>query len=540
MITRKSAVAAGGMAKEIEMLIKCVLCLISVMCAVKASSDQSILNNIKGSNYSEQPYTPGRILIKNVNIVDPGSLNSFKKNRNVLIEDGIIVGFPSNVSLLSRDNLTVIDGSGRYLMPGLVDAHVHIAKAGLGEYDRPEEFTQDELDLFLAYGVTTIRNMKSLETNKKLREEIKLRQRLGPRLLLASPAADDEAENYQNGSTDKNYVCRESIGWSNCTIITEKGIEQFVSDMHGSGFDLIKIRQPLKYETLSKLSVYARKLKIPIAGHVWDYEKLPLILRETQIDSIEHMDSYLNFSQSSESPMLSAEYQGDDFIRYTNIGAIYPDTQKREELAKAASKFKGYMVPTLSMEMGYILAGIGKIDVASSPYAVFRDKCSNKVIQSGVDEWYTLTQKYRDKFGEDLFSKIGHATYEMVRLLKKAGAQFATGTDLGPEVNSLAGVSLHEELEHLVQAGLPTIQVLKAATVNGAKLLNVKKLGLIRKNYLADLIILSANPLDNISNTRKIDYVIRDGMLIDSTQIEKALEKIKLHAAEYSAQATCM
>lgn len=390
-------------------------------------------------------------LIQNVSVI-PMTKDTILPHHHVLVEMGRIkqvTPFLGNIDMSAHPLL--IDGTGKYLMPGLNDLHVHLND-------------DNNLLLFVANGVTTIRNMAGYPFHLTLRDKINRQQILGPTLYTASPILE--------GSTN---VWKFSV-----VVKTRNAARQAVIQFAKAGYDFIKVYHTLPQEVYQEILRVGDSLRIPVVGHIPFYVDLQQILASTQY-SLEHVDV------SPISPHLSLV--------------------KRLELI---GKSKKWMCPTLLVYKN--MQKHPNDPTIPTNYEQYVDKMTRRFWQQRL-HYYS-----QDRYG---------LQKAMAKLIFKNGGRFVVGTDcLNAYV--LAGFSIHEELQELVSAGLPPYEVLKASTVNAAEFLHRQEdVGTIEPYKRADLVLLEGNPLENIANTKKINGVMLQGKWFSSSELNQMLSAVK-------------
>ncbi|MGI8581077.1 MAG: amidohydrolase family protein [Chitinophagaceae bacterium] len=199
------------------------------------------------------------------------------------------------------------------------------------------------------------------------------------------------------------------------------------------------------------------------------------------------------------------------------------DAAKAHDLASIMAKNKTWQTPTLTALK--IFSSIADSSLAHDPKFEYLPAQLQTVIRKSPGKWWSQFTK------EDTASwrKLYELQLKIVKELYKAGAPFLAGSDNGAAIMILPGFGLHEELSLLVLAGLPPFKALQAATINPAVFLNKQKeLGTVEVGKLADLVLLDANPLEDISNTRKINAVVANGRLLQRKDLDKLLEDARV------------
>ena len=402
----------------------------------------------------------------------------------------------------------LIDSSGKFMIPGLWDMHVHW-------YER------DYYSLFLANGVTGIRMMWGLPSHHQLRKEIEAGQFLGPRMVIAS-AIIDGATPYWRGSI---------------SVHTPEEAKEAVDKEQQAAADFIKVYSLLPREPYFAIAAEAKKLGIPFVGHVPE-----AVSAEEASDAgqktFEHLTGILPACSSQEKQLLEAA-QGDlaDMLASGKPSFTGPrqralrearlagyDPGKAAQLFARFKKNGTWQCPTLT-----VLRSLAYQDQDS-----FRDDARLKYMPRSVRAtWKGDNTAIQGKSQEDY--AFGRREFEkdiqLVGAMSRAGVDIIAGTDvLNPFC--FPGFSLHDELELYVKAGLSPMEALRAATANPARFLGREKdLGTVESGKLADLVLLDANPLDNINNVRKISALVYDGNYYSKAALNGMLAKAEALAS---------
>jgi len=402
-------------------------------------------------------------------------------------------------------NAKVIDASGKFLIPGLWDMHVHWNH-------------KEYLPLFTANGVTGVRIMIGLPIHQVWRKEIEGGTLLGPRMVIASPSVDGP-----------NPVSRYSVRVSN-----EKEARQAVSKLREDGADFIKVYSLIPRDAYFALADAAIKQKIPFAGHVPRSVTVAEVSDSGQ-RSIEHLSGFA-FAASAREIEVEAELvelrkalaAGGNYLmllrRLEAKHLDFYDGRKAAALFKRLHKNGTWQCPTL-----VTMRGSAFLDDPT-----FTNDLRLKYLPATLrTNWKPQNHNvYRNARAADYaaMKKILNKQLEIVRAARSAGVQFLAGTDV-TNPYCFPGFSLHDELELLVRAGLTPLEALQTATLNPAKYLGLlNTLGTVEKGKIADLVLLDKNPLTDIANTKRINAVMMAGKLILKSDLEAMLAKVEATA----------
>jgi imidazolonepropionase-like amidohydrolase len=433
-----------------------------------------------------------------------------QQDMTVLIADQRISSIGvSNAVVIPRGS-QIVDATGKFLIPGLVDMHVHLT--GASEPTGSREFI---LPLLLANGVTTVRDMGgNLESLIALRHETENGKLQAPRIFFAGPYLDGSPPFFQPSLVVTNSA-------------------EAAEDVHtliSHGADFIKVQSNLSRDAYFAIADICRREHIPFVGHVPDHVTAAEASDAGQ-KGIEHLTGVLRACSSDEPSLMRKQFAvapkkatiGQSLNRELGWQRELLQSYSEEQAAGLIAKFirnQTWQVPTLILLRN---------DAFPTPETDPSHDPRRKYIPPKVlANWQKGTQD-RDigatprEFA--LRTSLMQASLRIVGKMNTEGVPIMAGTDTtAPFV--FPGSSLHEELALLVQAGLTPMQALQAATRLPAEFLGKQQTqGTIEQGKFADLIVLDGNPLDDIHNTQKIRAVILRGKLLDRTVLEELLTK---------------
>jgi hypothetical protein len=402
----------------------------------------------------------------------------------------------------------VVDGRGKYLIPGLWDMHVHAVVA---------ERLDTMFPAFVANGVLGIRDMGTpmpLADIDRLRHETANGSRLGPRIVVAGPILDGRPKPLR-----PNFLA----------ITTPEEGRDTVRRLKAGGADFIKVYSQLSRDSFLAIADEANKQSIPFAGHV-PFSVSALEASDAGQKSMEHLwGIYLSCSSREEelrSEMLKGgvNLSGSDRIRLElNEAAASYDERKAANVFTHLAKNGTWLVPTFTAVLRD--SEIFDARVTTDP----RLKYIPPAIQK---QWSAAASA-----GAAIKSKSFDRKLQIVGAVHRAGIPLLAGTDTAwIQPYTYAGFSLHDELALLVKAGLTPMESLQTATINPARFLGMEKdLGTIEKGKVANLVLLDADPVSDIRNTQKIDSVVLKGKLLTRTDLDKLLQDVATKAAAASS-----
>jgi len=424
-----------------------------------------------------------------------------KPDMTVLIEGGHIVALGMVGKIKVPHGAEVIDGSGKYLMPGLWDMHVH-------EWNRESFFP-----LFIANGITGVRDMFSpLPPIKQWRQEIAGGTTVGPHIFAAGIFVDGPYP-----------FCKP------CTIAVSNAEEgrKAVLKVKEIGADFIKVYSMLPRDAYFAIADEAKRQHMVFAGHVPEFVSAAEASDAGQ-KSIEHLMGVLVACSAKEAELrktneakLRAEGIRADTAMLEQVAALDSfDEKKASALFARFAKNGTWMCPTLTVLRA--VAFSGEADFRNDPRIKYIPNSLKQLFWEDAFGWKEHTPEFNAQ-ARRVFQK----QLEVVGMMNRAGVRIVAGTDTAnPYV--FPGFSLHEELDLLVQAGLTPAEALRTATINPARYFDMEKsLGTVEKGKIGDLVLLDANPLMDINNTRKIVAVIVGGRYFPKETLEKMLADVE-------------
>ncbi len=416
----------------------------------------------------------------------------------IVIDGNRITSIARSTSLKPKTG-QVIDAKGQYLIPGLWDMHTHVYFDSTAA-----DGTDLVLPLFLANGVTGVRDMGSaLDPVLQARDEIAAHRLLGPRMIVSGPMLDGPKSHYKAA----------------IAIATPEDGRKAVDMLKTRGVDFIKVQSGIPREAYFAIADESKKVGIPFEGHVPDAIRASEAIAAHQ-RTFEHLIGIFEASSPDETKYLTGKKTVGMFLD------TY-DPAREAAIIKLIAKNHVWQCPTLYWERGQWL--VDSIDYTKDPDLAYAPHswvekhwpAAQKGIMKSLD---TDPLPVREKF-------VTHEL-EIVRKLHAAGVPFLAGTDTPAGVDVLPGISLHLELQRFVAAGFTPLQALQTATLNPAIFYNKRNdYGTVQPGRIADLVLLEANPLDDIANTRKIAGVIADGRYLSPQDLEQLRAKLKQLAA---------
>lgn len=446
---------------------------------------------------STEPREETVVAFVNVNVI-PMDTERLIANQTVIVRNGLIAEIGDAKRVKVPKSAQRIDGAGKFLIPGLTDMHVHLMS---DDDEIPDALAEDELRIMIANGVTTIRLMTGTPEQLALRAKSARGEIVAPTMYVASPQ-------FIGKKSTNAYV-----------VTTEAEGRESVRKAKRDGYDYLKITTNVKAEVYEAIVDEARKENIRVVGHA-DSRFIGLARALKAGQQIEHLDSYLEALLPDNAPVKGSV---SDIYLYNpkNWESIdYLDESKIPELAKATVQSNPFCVPTLTL-FKYTV-GIGRTEESIRAQTDIRFY-PPKVI----DLWLGVNKRlWATRASAERRAKYVAVRDKIVRAIHDAGGKIMAGSDT-PEWLLLYGFTLHRELKTLNQAGLSNYTTLAAATRNPAEFFDtLKQTGTIEKGKRADLVLLEANPLQDISNTEKRAGVMLRGRYFTQVEMNKWLDEI--------------
>lgn len=423
-----------------------------------------------------------------VNVI-PADGDRVLEDYSVIVEDGRIVAMGPRASTSPPTDATLIDGTGKYLIPGLADMHIHLMNqefmTTLIQKDDPMQPIENMLYLYLANGVTTVRVMAGYPELLTLRDAIARGEVLGPRLILTTPMFDG-----------KKPIWPAPLSRP---IADAEAARTAVQEAKSDGYDMIKVYTLLGRDAYDAVIDEAKKVNLKVVGHVPVMVGLEHALESGQ-NEITHVEEYWRFTR---------DYSDEVIAKFTAMTA----------------KSGVWFSPTLTTYR----------DQMTDAKTVLNRSENRYVDPLVLDFWTTrinqLATAYENPSAVKHAQNLAGFMRGLVKSMYDAGVPLLTGTDaLNPA--AMPGFSMHRELEEFVNVGIPNHEALRAATSGPAEFMEeTEEWGTVATGRRADLVLLNANPLEDIANTKKIEGVMVRGQWLTSESIQQRLDQF---AKEYA------
>ena len=412
--------------------------------------------------------SPKTVAFSNVSVV-PMTGNQVLPNHTVVVTGDRITAVGPAKTAKVPDGATHVDGQGKYLMPGLAEMHGHIPGG-----NAPREFVDNVLFLYVAAGVTTVRGMQGAPGQIDLRDAAKRGEIVAPNLYLAGPQ-------FSGGSVKS----------------AEDAIAR-VKQQKSEGWDLLKVQEGLSVPAYDAMAKTAKQVGIRFGGHVPDEVGL-LHAMDMGQETFDHIDGYVEQLDGRAKPV---------------------DDKALQDLVQRTKKAGAWIVPTM-----FVWETLqGPVTLES---------------RTGLAELRYMPASQIEQWTKGLDSRLKSPQYDaaqaklhidnrmkILKALQDGGARILLGSD-APQQFNVPGFSIHREMRRMADAGINAYEIVKSGTANVGQYFEAQdSFGTIAVGQRADLILVDANPLENVSNVEKRSGVMVRGRWLPASEIDAALAKI--------------
>lgn len=432
------------------------------------------------------------LVFMHVAVIDTATASIQPDMTVVIVGDHITSVDKAATSNVPKD-AQVVDARGKFLIPGLWDMHVHTFRHS------PRSTNTWYFPLFVANGVTGVRDMWT--TGDDFPQVVQWRKGLadgsflGPRYGAVAWTVDGPDPIFPNSDVVK----------------TPEEARDFARRVKASGVDFVKVYQKLPREEYLAIVDEAKKVGIPFVAH------MPWVISAAEASddgarSIEHLSNVEIGCSTKEEELLQVKSWGPPQAK--EMRDTY-DQKKCEQLVEKFAKNQTWQVPT---------SALFALDRSHLRDLLTNDPRSKYLPAEVRARWQEQLPKLETSPQQEVQrQKNQKERLNIIAMMNKAGVPMMAGTDVANPF-LFPGFSLHDELAAFVRAGLTPGEALKTATYNPAKFLGMlDRLGTVEKGKLADLVLLDANPLEDIHNTQKIRAVVLNGRYLDRSALDKLL-----------------
>ena len=426
-------------------------------------------------------------VFSHVNVI-PMDREIVLRDHTVIVKDGKIVALGPTRSVKVPKGSQRIDGSNQYLMPGLADMHVHFIRPATAEKMPSSAETYAEENprlalLFVASGVTTVRNMWGHPAIRALNDEIQKGRLIGPTIYSVGPITDGDPPTFAGMRI----------------VTTDEQARQAVREDKEAGYIGIKVYNRLSPSAYKAIVAEGAEQSLPVMGHIPGAVGVAGAVEARQ-KSLEHFSSLARAALPE--GMMQADLSVEEILARA-------DLNKLPTIAEAVAAAGSWVCPT-----------VVQVQMDGDPKLWERER---SFVPSGVVDRYKESRKLTP------FPPQGPAAkpfaLALVRALHEKRAGLLAGTD-AYKLNIIPGFSLLQELKYFVEAGLSPYEAIRAATSDPAKFLGKEaEFGTIAVGRRADLILLSANPLDDIGNVAKRNGVMLRGQWLSEQDLQRQLHR---------------
>jgi imidazolonepropionase-like amidohydrolase len=420
----------------------------------------------------------------NVNVIDVTTGN-VSRSQTVIVDDGTVIEIGRFRETPVADDAVVIDGTDRYMMPGLTEMHGHVPGGSSADLERV-------LALYVANGITTVRGMLGQPSHLELRRQLDGGEVLGPRLITSGPSF--------NGSS----------------VHSPRQAEAMVREQHAAGYDFLKIHPGLTREEFAAIADTANELGIPFAGHVPEDVGVQAALA-AGIATIDHLDGYM---QALLRPHEDTSGGLGGFFGV--FIADLADESRIDEIARMTADAGTWNVPTQSLFEHVTSPALTTDELVDRREMMFMPA-------STVEQWRQsrMSLETDSNYNAATAARAIDIRRALLRALDEAGAGLLLGSD-SPQIFNVPGFALHHELALMVEAGLSPLTALQAGTINPATFFGFEgRHGRVAPGMAADLLLLDENPLENIYSSRRIHGVMLQGRWLSRSALTDLLERFE-------------
>jgi imidazolonepropionase-like amidohydrolase len=420
-----------------------------------------------------------QIVFTNVTVL-PMDENRMLENQVVLIEGDRITAVAPMGDLKLPEGAEVIDGTGKYLMPGLAEMHGHVPPTDPGPnapsyFD--DEYVESTLFLYISAGITTVRGMLGYENQLELKEKVNSGEMIGPNLYLAGPSF--------NGNT----------------VSSPAQARERVKQHKEEGWDLLKVHPGLSRPEYDAMAETANEVGIHFGGHVPQDVGIVHAIEMGQL-TMDHIDGY---------------------VAYLNAFERQEHDQKMAEIIQMTKDNGVWIVPTQAL---------WETIIGAADYEAMKQYDELKYIPEAVKQnYFNFAENPGSSYSTGNPQEQAELRRKLLEEMNNAGVKILMGTD-APQLFSVPGFSIHRELPLMAEAGMSNYEILESGTKNvGEYFADWDDFGTIAEGQRADLILIDENPLEDLANIQNHSGVMVQGKWYSREMIDKKLAEIEAYYA---------
>jgi imidazolonepropionase-like amidohydrolase len=440
---------------------------------------------LSGVINAQTPASPSdrEIVFEDVNVI-PMDNNRVLEHQTVVTRNGKITALGAFKKVKYGNEALVIDGRGKYLIPGLAEMHAHVPPID------DIEPMKDVLALFAVNGITTIRGMLGHPKHLELRDKVRKGEILSPHFYTTGPS------------------------FNGMSVSSPEAGAAMVRQQKQAGYDYLKLHPGLSREKFDAIAATAKEVGIPFAGHV-SFGVGVWRAAEAGYSSIDHLDGFV------EALVPGIEKYVD---QQTGLFGMWvgdkADTTQIPKLMAALKSNNIWVVPTQSLAERWMSPRYTPDDFRKDPDRIYMKP-------ETMEQWIKVKTDLMNnpQYSVAKIEAFVKLRRKLILECQKNGIGILLGCD-APQIFNVPGFSTHNELQYLVTSGLTPYEALKAGTINVATYLNQKDAGIIRQGNVSDLILLNANPLADIKETRNIAGVMIGDRWLTKEFIDGELKRL--------------
>ncbi len=457
---------------------------------------------------------PPALVLRDVSVLDV-ERGALVPGRALLVQDGRVARIAPAAELVVPAGAQLIEGRGRCVIPGLMDLHVHLY----------EEHDPEDLWLYLAHGVTTVRSMHGGPYQLGLRARVRAGELAGPRILTTGPTT------------------------ARLAVRTPEQARAVVAEQKAAGYDAIKMygdgSDTMSRATYHALIVAAREAGIPVVGHAPRNLPFTAVLEERP-SSIDHMEEIVYTDEGLGRvvrPYVDLQFGRRRFAQSPELLARVPDfaAELAPEIADLARRVKaaGLAVTPTLITFATIQA------ITGEGYSALRQKPELRWVDAvRLHEWSPENARFRSGSWKEHLAFVARyldanlaLQMALTRAFHAEGVPILAGSD-SPFDFVVPGAALHDELELLVRAGLSPLEALRAATLVPAGVLGLADSGNVAEGLRADLVLIDGDPLRDIGAARRVEGLVLAGRWLGPEQLRARLAAIEAREARLAPRLT--